>query len=224
MAALIWDETGKRFYENGVDHGVLYVMDDNGAYGKGVAWNGLISVSESPEGAEPNDLYADNIKYATLRSAETFGATISAYMHPDEFALCDGSAQIAKGVYAGQQERRSFGFAYRTNIGNDTGTSKDDGYKLHICYGLTASPAEKSYETINDSPDAITFEWEVSSIPVQIAGYKPTSSLVIDSRVADPTKLKQLEEKLFGNATTEATLPDPATIITLMGVTSEVSQ
>lgn len=216
MAAIVWDALGKRFYENGTDHGVLYPMTDQQTYGNGVAWNGLTGVSESPSGAEPTDLYADNIKYATLRSAESFGATISAYTYPDEFALCDGSVQIAKGAFAGQQERRAFGLVYRTNVGNDT-SSAAIAYKLHLCYGLTASPSEKAYETVNDSPDAITFSWEVSSSPVAVAGYKPVSSLTIDSRIADAAKLKQLEDKLFGTATTEPTLVMPNEVITMLG-------
>nr|DAT41861.1 MAG TPA: tail tube protein [Caudoviricetes sp.] len=217
MTAIEWDAAGKRFYENGTDRGVLYPMTSNGSYDKGVAWNGLTAVTESPEGAEPTDLYADNIKYATMRSAETFGCTIEAYTYPDEFSECDGSAQIAKGVFAGQQERKGFGFSYRTLIGNDTATSSDDGYKLHLVYGCTASPSEKSYATVNDSPDAITFSWEVKTTPVNVAGFKPTATLVIDSRYADPSKLAALEKTLYGDADTEASLPLPAAVITAMG-------
>lgn len=217
MTAIEWDAAGKRFYENGTDRGVLYPMTSNGSYDKGVAWNGLTAVTESPEGAEPTDLYADNIKYATMRSAETFGCTIEAYTYPDEFSECDGSAQIAKGVFAGQQERKGFGFSYRTLIGNDTATSSDDGYKLHLVYGCTASPSEKSYATVNDSPDAITFSWEVKTTPVNVAGFKPTATLVIDSRYADPSKLSALEKILYGDADTEPNLPLPATVITTMG-------
>ena len=215
--AIEWDAAGKRYYENGTDRGVLYVMDELGAYGVGVPWNGLTAVTESPDGAEPTDLYADNQKYATLRSAETFGCTIEAYTYPDEFMACDGSAQIAKGVYAGQQERQGFGFAYRTNIGNDTATKSDDGYKIHLVYGCTASPSERSYETVNDSPDAITLSWEVTTTPINVAGYKPTATLVIDSRVADTTKLAALEAKLYGSETTDPMLPLPAEVIELMG-------
>lgn len=217
MTAIEWDAAGKRFYENGTDRGVLYPMTSNGSYDKGVAWNGLTAVTESPEGAEPTDLYADNIKYATMRSAETFGCTIEAYTYPDEFSECDGSAQIAKGVFAGQQERKGFGFSYRTLIGNDTATSSDDGYKLHLVYGCTASPSEKSYATVNDSPDAITFSWEVKTTPVNVAGFKPTATLVIDSRYADPSKLAALEKILYGDSDTEPSLPLPATVITTMG-------
>lgn len=212
-----WDAVGKRFYENGTDRGVLYRMDDSGAYEKGVAWNGVTAVTESPEGAEASDLYADNSKYATLRSTETFGCTIEAYTYPDEFAECDGSVELAKGVFIGQQQRRGFGFSYRTNIGNDTATTSDDGYKLHIVYGCTASPSEKSYATVNDSPDAITFSWEVKTTPINIAGYKPTATLVIDSRFADAAKLAQLEAILYGSETTDPRLPMPAEVAEIMG-------
>ena len=215
--AIEWDAAGKRYYENGTDRGVLYVMNDSGAYGEGVPWNGLTAVTESPDGAEPTDLYADNQKYATLRSAETFGCTIEAYTYPNEFMECDGSAQIAKGVYAGQQERQGFGFSYRTNIGNDTATKADDGYKLHLVYGCTASPSERAYETVNDSPDAITFSWEVTTTPINVAGYKATATLIVDSRTADPEKLKQLETMLYGSETAAAKLPLPSEVITLMG-------
>lgn len=221
--AIEWDAAGKRYYENGTDRGVLYVMNESGAYGAGVPWNGLTAVTESPDGAEPTDLYADNQKYATLRSAETFGCTIEAYTYPDEFMECDGSAQIAKGVYAGQQERQGFGFSYRTNIGNDTATKSDDGYKIHLVYGCTASPSERSYETVNDSPDAITLSWEVTTTPINVAGYKPTATLVIDSRVADPTKLAALEAKLYGSETADPELPLPAEVITLMGAVDAAS-
>lgn len=221
--AIEWDAAGKRYYENGTDRGVLYVMNESGAYGVGVPWNGLTAVTESPDGAEPTDLYADNQKYATLRSAETFGCTIEAYTYPDEFMECDGSAQIAKGVYAGQQERQGFGFSYRTNIGNDTATKSDDGYKIHLVYGCTASPSERSYETVNDSPDAITLSWEVTTTPINVAGYKPTATLIIDSRVADPTKLAALEAKLYGSETADPELPLPAEVITLMGAVDAAS-
>ena len=218
--AIEWDAVGKRYYENGTDRGVLYPMDTTGAYTKGVAWNGLTAVTESPEGAEATDLYADNGKYATLRSTETFGCTIEAYTYPDEFAECDGSVQIAKGVFAGQQERKGFGFSYRTNIGNDTATTADDGYKIHIVYGCTASPSEKSYATVNDSPDAITFSWEVKTTPVNVAGYKPTATLVIDTRFADAANVAKLEKLLYGDETTDPKLPTPQEVITLMGVVS----
>ncbi len=223
MAIIEWDAAGKRYYENGVDRGVLYKMNADGSYGVGVAWNGLTGVTQSPDGAEANDLYADNSKYATLRSTETFGCTIEAYTYPDEFMECDGSAEIAKGVYAGQQERQGFGFSYRTNIGNDTATKSDDGYKIHLVYGCTASPSERSYETVNDSPDAITLSWEVTTTPINVAGYKPTATLEIDSRVADPTKLKALEDLLYGTTLKEPTLPLPAEVITMMGTVDTAS-
>ena len=177
---LVWDETGKRFYETGVDHGVLYPMGDDGKYGKGVAWNGLISVSESPSGAEATPLYADNIKYLNLMSAEEFAATIEAYTYPDEFAACDGSAEVATGIMIGQQSRKTFGLAYRTVIGNDV-QGNDLGYKIHLIYGCLAAPSEKGYQTINDSPEAITFSWEVSTTPVEVPNFKPTATLIIDS-------------------------------------------
>lgn len=222
MSALEWDATGSRFYENGVDHGVLYVQDDTGAYGTGVVWNGLTAVTESPEGAEANDIYADNIKYATLRSTETFGCTIEAYTYPDEFAECDGTAAVADGVYLGQQYRQSFGFTYRTNVGNDTGTTSDDGYKLHLVYGATASPSEKAYETVNDSPDAITFSWEVTTTPISVDGYKAVSTITIDSLKCDADVLASLEDKLYGTDDTEPTLPLPDEVISM--VTSSESE
>lgn len=217
MTAIEWDAAGKRYYENGVDRGVLYGLGNTGTYEKGVPWNGLTAVTESPEGAEATDLYADNGKYATMRSTETFGCTIEAYTYPEEFAECDGSAQIAKGVFAGQQERKGFGFSYRTNIGNDTATTADDNYKIHLVYGCTASPSEKNYTTVNDSPDAMTLSWEVKTTPVNVAGYKPTAKLTIDSRYTDPGKLAALEKMLYGDADTEPKLPTPAEVITTMG-------
>lgn len=220
MTAIEWDAAGKRYYENGVDRGVLYGLGNTGTYEKGVPWNGLTAVTESPEGAEATDLYADNGKYATMRSTETFGCTIEAYTYPEEFAECDGSAQIAKGVFAGQQERKGFGFSYRTNIGNDTATTADDNYKIHLVYGCTASPSEKNYTTVNDSPDAMTLSWEVKTTPVNVAGYKPTAKLTIDSRYADKEKLTALEKMLYGDADTEPKLPTPAEVITTMGAVS----
>jgi len=219
MAVLSWDKTGEHYFETGVDHGVLYPMGSNNTYDKGVVWNGLTSISESPDGAEPNDLYADNIKYATLRSAETFGATIEAYTYPDEFAECDGSAAISAGVYIGQQPRKAFGLSYRTKVGSDTDTEAE-GYKLHLIYGATASPSEKSYETINDSPDAITFSWEITTTPVPVAGHKPTASIVIDSSKCDPTKLKTLEDLLYGTSEEDASLPTPDYVISLFKATN----
>ena len=216
MSKLVWDKTGERLYETGVDHGVLYPVQAGGVYNKGVAWNGLISVTESPSGAEASPIYADNIKYLNLMSAEEFGATIEAYMYPDEFAECDGSAEIAKGVNIGQQSRKTFGLCYRTVIGNDV-NSNEHGYKLHMIYGALAAPSEKGYQTINDSPEAITFSWELSTTPVNVEGFKPTASLTIDSTKADPSKLAALETILYGGAETEARLPLPDEIATLMG-------
>ena len=203
MTKLVWDKTGERFYETGTKNGVLYIQNDGGQYDAGVAWNGLTAVTETPGGAEPTDLYADDIKYASLRSAETFNATIEAYTYPDEFAECDGSYKLADGVNIGQQPRKSFGFSYRTAIGNDTGS---EDYKLHLIYGLTASPSEKGYSTINDSPDAITFSWEVESTPVNVTNFKPTSIITIDSRTADKEKLANLEKILYGDESGEPTL------------------
>ena len=215
MAKLVWDETGKRLYETGVKNGVLYPQDSTGAYPKGVAWNGLTAVTQSPSGAEATPLYADDMKYLNLYSAEEFGATVEAYTYPDEFAECDGSAELAKGVMIGQQPRKAFGLAYKTVIGNDVKNNKY-GYKLHLIYGAMASPSEKAYATINDSPEAITFSWEITTTPVSVAGFEPTAYIEIDSTKADPTKLAKLEEKLFGSATEEATLPLPNEVATLM--------
>lgn len=207
MAKIEWDKTGERLYETGVKNGVLYVQE-GGTYPKGVAWNGLTAVTESPSGAEATPLYADDIKYLTLLSTEEFGATIEAYTYPDEFAECDGSASLATGVMIGQQARKTFGLCYRTTIGNDT-DGNDHGYKLHIIYGALAAPSEKAYATINDSPEAITFSWEITTTPVNVTGAKPTASITIDSTKADPGKLAELEKKLYGDTTTEATLPLP---------------
>ena len=207
MAKIEWDKTGERFYETGVKNGVLYVQE-GGTYPKGVAWNGLTAVTESPSGAEATPLYADDIKYLNLLSAEEFGATIEAYTYPDEFAECDGSASLATGVMIGQQSRKTFGLCYRTTIGNDT-DGNDHGYKLHIIYGALAAPTEKAYATINDSPEATTFSWEITTTPVNVTGAKPTASITIDSTKADPSKLAELEKKLYGDTTTEATLPLP---------------
>jgi len=216
MAALVWDKTAERFYETGVDHGVLYVQKADGTYENGVVWNGLTAVTEKPDGAEPNDLYADNIKYASLRSAETFGATIEAYMYPEEFAQCDGSYAVTTGVYIGQQSRKPFGFCYRTLIGNDTATDEDDGYMLHIIYNATASPSEKNHETVNDSPDAVTMSWDLDTTPVAFEdypNYKPTATITINSTKCDATKLKTLLDTLYGTANAEPTLPSPDDVI-----------
>lgn len=194
---LVWDKTGEHYYETGVKNGVLYPMSASGTYPKGVAWNGLTAITESPSGAEATALYADDIKYLNLMSNEEFGATVEAYTYPDEFAECDGSASLAEGVYIGQQARKTFGLCYRTTLGNDS-KGNDYGYKLHIIYGAMASPSEKAYSTINDSPDAITFSWELSTTPVAVANFKPTASLTIDSTKVDPEKLASLEEILYG--------------------------
>ena len=214
MARLVWDKTGERFYETGVRQGVLYPMVD-GAYPKGVAWNGLTAVTESPSGAESTALYADDIKYLNLRSTEEFGATIEAYTYPKEFEECDGSAELAVGVTIGQQPRKSFGLSYRTALGNDV-EDENHGYKLRLIYGATASPSEKAYATISDSPEAITFSWEVTTVPVNVEGFKPTALLTIDSTKVDPAKLTALEDILYGKAETEARLPLPDEIATLM--------
>lgn len=215
MAKLIWDATGERFYETGVKNGVLYVADAQGTYPKGVAWNGLTAVTESPSGAEPTPLYADDIKYLNLMSAEEFGATVEAYTYPDEFAQCNGEASLVEGVIIGQQPRKTFGMAYRTVLGNDV-ANENYGYKLHLIYGAVAAPSEKAYATINDSPEAITFSWELTTTPVSVNGFKPTASLTIDSTKADPTKLASLENILFGTEEVEARLPLPDEIATLM--------
>ena len=215
MAKIEWDVTGSRYYETGVSNGVLYVQVD-GAYPKGVAWNGLTAVTESPSGAEATPLYADDIKYLTLMSAEEFGATIEAYTYPDEFMECDGSAALTTGVYIGQQTRKAFGMCYRTVVGNDV-DGNEKGYKLHLIYGALAAPSEKAYATINDSPEAITFSWEITTTPVNVTGFKPTASITIDSTKVDSAKLAALEAKLYGDDTTEASLPLPDEIVTLMG-------
>ena len=217
MAKLVWDKTGDRLYETGVKNGVLYIPTA-GVYSKGVAWNGLTAVTESPSGAEATALYADDIKYLSLMSTEEFGATIEAYTYPDEFAACDGSAELADGVMIGQQKRSTFGLCYKTTIGNDT-EGNDHGYKLHIIYGAQAKPSERAYSTINDSPEAITFSWEITTTPVNVTGAKPTASLVIDSTKADPSKLAALEDILYGKdgePASEPRLPLPDEIKTLM--------
>lgn len=219
MAKLIWDNTGDRLYETGVKKGVLYPMDATdpaNPYPKGVVWNGLSSVSESPSGADANPIYADDIKYLELRGNEEFGATIEAYTYPDEFAVCDGSAEVASGVMIGQQTRKRFGFSYRTILGNDTETDSY-GYKLHLIYNAMASPSERQYQTVNDSPEAITFSWELTTTPVPVDGYKSTSSLVIDSTKADAAKLEELEDILYGTAEADPRLPLPSEVIDLMG-------
>lgn len=215
MAKLVWNEAGKRLYETGVDRGVLYVSDGNGGYKKGVVWNGLVSVNESPSGAEATPLYAGNVKYVELMSNEEFGASIEAYTYPEEFEQCDGSAELADGITIGQQPRKSFGLCYRTKIGNDT-AGDEHGYKIHLIYGAKAAPTEKSYTTINDSPEAITFSWEITTTPIEVAGHKPTATLTIDSTKVSPTTLAAIENKLYGDTTGEATLPTPAEILALI--------
>lgn len=215
MARLTWDDTGKRLYETGVKQGVLYPIQTGGVYSKGVAWNGLTAVTESPSGAEATPLYADDIKYLNLYSAEEFGATIEAYTYPDEFMECDGSATLAEGVTIGQQDRKTFGLCYRTTVGNDV-DGASHGYKLHLIYGAMASPSEKAYATINDSPEAITFSWELTTTPVNVAGMKPTASITIDSTKADETCLAALEDILYGGEEEEARLPLPDEVKTVM--------
>lgn len=215
MSKLEWDKKTERLYETGVKQGVLYVQKADGTYNNGVAWNGLTAVTENPSGAESNPLYADDIKYIDLRSAEEFGATIEAYTYPDEFAACDGSATVTAGVTIGQQVRKPFGLCYRTTLGNDS-EFNDHGYKLHIIYNATASPSEKGYQTINDNPEAITFSWEITTTPVAVTGYKPTASITIDSTKVDATKLGTLEDLLYGTAQAEPTLPTPDTVISTL--------
>ena len=214
MSKLVWDQTGERFYETGVNKGVLYPQSA-GAYPKGVAWNGLTAVTESPSGAEATPLYADNIKYLNLMSAEEFGATVEAYTYPDEFAVCNGEAALVEGVSIGQQKRTPFGMSYQTKIGNDV--DSDLGYKIHLIYGALAAPSEKAYATVNDSPEAITFSWELTTTPVEVTGFKPTASLVIDSTKVAPEKLAALEAVLYGSDDVEARLPLPDEVKTLVG-------
>lgn len=217
MPRLEWDKVGERLYETGVDQGVLYVQDETGAYPKGVAWSGLRSVSESPSGAEPSPLYADNIKYLNLLSTEEFAATIGAYYSPEEFDACDGTATLAKGVTIGQQKRKTFGLCYRTKIGNDI-DGDEHGYKIKIIYGALAKPSQKEYQSVNNDPSAIELSWEVSTTPVKVTGMKPTATLEIDSTKIDAEKLKKLEDVLYGNGDNIARLPLPDEIKTLVGV------
>ena len=222
-ARITWDNTGERIYETGVDHGVLYQIQQDGTFGAGVAWNGLSNVSQSPSGAEASPVWADNIKYLNLQSAEEFGCTIEAYTYPDEFAECDGSKAVTTGVYAGQQTRKKFGFCYRTRIGNDV-NGTDHGYKLHLVYNCLAAPSEKAYQTINDSPEAISFSWTVSTTPVNVtdangvplANMKPTATLEIDSTKCDATKLAAFEDILYGSTTAAARLPMPHEVVTTL--------
>lgn len=213
--ALVWDQAGQHLYETGISKGVLYPQSSSGTYPLGVAWNGLTAVTESPSGAEPTALYADDIKYLNILSAEEFAATIEAYTYPDEFAECDGSAELIAGVSIGQQPRKAFGLAYRTLVGNDT-DGNDHGYKLHIIYGALAAPSEKGYATVNDSPEAITFSWEVSTTPVNVTGKKPTATVVIDSTKVATEKLAALEKVLYGSDDTDPRLPLPDEIKSIM--------
>ena len=215
MSKLVWDKTGERLYETGVKQGVLYPQAAGGTYPKGVAWNGLTNITESPSGAEATALYADDIKYLNLVSAEELGGTIEAYTYPDEFAECDGSAALTEGVFIGQQDRKTFGLCYRTTLGNDV-DSNGHGYKLHLIYGALAAPSEKAYATINDSPEAITFSWEFKTTPVNVTGHKPTASLTLDSTKVSETKMAALEKILYGDGDTEARLPLPDEVVQIL--------
>ena len=216
MSKIVWDEIGERFFETGVKMGVLYPQDSTtGKYPKGVAWNGLTAVNESPSGADATDLYADDDVYATLRAKEKFGATIEAYTYPDEFAACDGSAELAPGITIGQQARKAFGLCYRTAVGNDV-DGDEHGYKIHLVYGATAAPSSKDYATVNESPEAITFSWEISATPIKVTGHKPTATLTIDSRTVEPAALTKIEQLLYGTEQKEAQLPTPDEILALI--------
>jgi len=215
MAKLVFNNVGERLFETGVKNGVLYVMGDNGAYETGVVWNGLTSVTESPSGAETTPLYADDVKYVVIYAAEEFGATVEAYTYPEEFEQCDGSAAISDGITIGQQTRKSFGMCYKTSVGNDV-QGQDYGYKIHIIYGAKAAPSEKSYSTINDSPEAVTFSWELSTVPVPVEGHNPTATMVIDSTRVPAEKMALIEAKLYGSEEGEATLPLPDEILALI--------
>lgn len=218
MAKLVWDATGQHLYETGVDHVVLYKLDDQNLYSSGYAWNGVSAINESPSGADSNPIYADNIKYLDLRSAEEFGATIECYTYPDEFAECNGEAMPASGIVLGQQTRKTFGLSYRTLIGNDV-KGNDYGYKLHLIYGCTASPSEKNYQTVNDSPEAGSFSFEVTTVPVAVPGYKNTALIVIDSTKFTKQVMGALEDLLYGTANATAALPSPETVLTTLGLT-----
>lgn len=217
MSKLVWDDVGERVYETGVDKTVLYLLDsDTGTYDEGYAWNGIVNITESPSGAEPNPVYANNIKYLNLLSAEDLGLSIEAYTYPDEFAECDGSAEVSTGIYVGQQRRKTFGLCYRSLIGNDTDDT-DHGYKLHLAFGCLAAPTEKEHSTVNNSPEAITFSWGVTTTPVSVSGFKPTALITINSTKVDKTTLAELEDILYGEEETAARLPLPDEIITLFG-------
>lgn len=214
MGRIEWDKSGERLYETGVRHGVLYLMEEGGVYPKGVPWNGLTGITESPSGAEATPLYADDIKYLNLISAEEFGATVEAYTYPDEFKFCNGEAELAGGITIGQQTRKTFGMCYRTVIGNDI-ENENHGYRLHLLYGCVAAPSERAYATVNDSPEAITFSWEIKTTPVNVTGHKPTATLTIDSTKVDKEKLAALEDILYGNEETDARMPLPDEIAQL---------
>ena len=215
MSKIVWDEVGKHLYETGVKNGVLYPQDSAGAYPKGIAWNGLTAVNENPSGADASDIYADDDLYLTLRGKEIFGATIEAYTYPDEFGVCDGSAELAQGITIGQQTRKAFGLCYRTAIGNDV-DGVEHGYKLHLIYGATASPSSKNYQTINDNPEAMTLSWEIKTTPIKVTGHKPTACLTIDSTKVAEGVMKKIEDKLYGTESGEATLPTPDEILALI--------
>lgn len=215
MAKLVFNNVGERLFETGVKNGVLYVMGDEGTYENGVVWNGLTAVTESPSGADTTPLYADDVKYVVIYAAEEFGATVEAFTYPEEFEQCDGSAAISEGVTIGQQSRKSFGMCYKTSVGNDV-QGQDFGYKIHIIYGAKAAPSEKSYSTINDSPEAVTFSWELSTVPVPVEGFNPTATMVIDSTRVPKEKMKLIEDKLYGTESEEATLPLPNELLALL--------
>lgn len=217
MSRLVWDNHGEHFYETGVSHCAYYVAQPNGTYGEGRVWNGITSISENPTGAESTDLYADNIKYLALRSAETYESTIEAYHRPDGFGVCDGVGGAIPGLGLGQQPRKRFGYTYQTLIGNDT-LKEDYGYLLHIVYGATASPSEKSYSTVNDSPEAVTFSWEINTTPVVLDGHKPTATVTVDSTLADQNSLAELMDILYGTDEIAARLPSLTEVIAIMGV------
>lgn len=224
MAKLNWDAVGQHLYETGVDHVALYKPDANKKYTGGVAWNGVSSISESPSGGDANPIWADNIKYLNLRSAEEFGATIECYTYPPEFAECNGEAIVATGIVVGQQSRKTFGLAYRSIVGNDL-QGNDYGYKYHLIYGATASPSEKQYSTVNDSPEAGTFSFELTTTPVAVPGYKNTALITIDTAlVDDAAKITALENKLFGTENTDPELPDPEDVFALLGLEYDASK
>lgn len=215
MAKLVFNNVGERLFETGVKNGVLYVMGDDGTYENGVVWNGLTAVTESPSGAETTPLYADDVKYVVIYAAEEFGATVEAYTYPEEFEQCDGSATIFDGITIGQQTRKSFGMCYKTSVGNDV-QGQDFGYKIHIIYGAKAAPSEKAYSTINDSPEAVTFSWELSTVPVPVEGFNPTATMVIDSTRVPAEKMALIEDKLYGTESDEPTLPLPDELLALL--------